>query len=93
MECQNLFSEKSKKNISICHLLKIIPRVLSIKSTKVRPGKMPSSLICAKTCEKALIASLVNGDPDQTACMNHCSGCKHNQKYHIYPKYSDTLTP
>ena len=30
MKCQNRFSGKSKKNISICCLLKILPRVLSI---------------------------------------------------------------
>ena len=29
MNCQNLFSGKTKKNISIRHLLKILPRVLS----------------------------------------------------------------
>ena len=28
MKCQNLFSVKNKKNISICRLLKILPRVL-----------------------------------------------------------------
>ena len=31
MESQNLFSEKNKKNVSMYHLLKILPRVLSIK--------------------------------------------------------------
>ena len=30
MKCQILFSEKNKKNISVCHLLKILPRVLSV---------------------------------------------------------------
>ena len=30
MKCQNQFSGKNKKNISICHLLKILYRVLSI---------------------------------------------------------------
>ena len=30
MKCQNLFSVKNKKSISICHLLKILPRVLSL---------------------------------------------------------------
>ena len=30
MKCQNLFSGKNKKNISICFLLKILPRVLSV---------------------------------------------------------------
>ena len=32
MKCQNLFSGKNKKNISKCRLLKILPRVLSVKS-------------------------------------------------------------
>ena len=31
MKCQILFSGKNKKNISICCLLKILPRVLGIK--------------------------------------------------------------
>ena len=31
MKYQNLFSGKNKKNISKCRLLKILPRVLSVK--------------------------------------------------------------
>ena len=31
MKCLSLFSGKNKKNISVCHLLKSLPRVLSIK--------------------------------------------------------------
>ena len=31
MKCHILFSEKNKKNISKCCLLKILPRVLSVK--------------------------------------------------------------
>ena len=31
MKCQILFSGKNKKNISKCRLLKILPRVLSVK--------------------------------------------------------------
>ena len=31
MKCQNLFSEKNKKNISVCRVLKILPRVLHLK--------------------------------------------------------------
>ena len=31
MKCPVLFSEKNKKNISKCRLLKILPRVLSVK--------------------------------------------------------------
>ena len=34
MKCQILFSGKNKKNISKCRLLKILPRVLSVKSRK-----------------------------------------------------------
>ena len=30
MNFQSLFSEKNNKNISICRLLKILPRVLSV---------------------------------------------------------------
>ena len=30
MKCHILFSEKNKKNISKCRLLKILPRVLSV---------------------------------------------------------------
>ena len=33
MKCQNLFSGKNKKNISVCCLLKILPRVLSVKAS------------------------------------------------------------
>ena len=33
MKCHILFSEKNKKNISKCRLLKILPRVLSVKAT------------------------------------------------------------
>ena len=32
MKCQILFSGKNKKNISKCRLLKILPRVLSVKA-------------------------------------------------------------
>ena len=32
MKCQILFPGENKKNISKCHLLKILPKVLSIKS-------------------------------------------------------------
>ena len=32
MQCQILFSGKNKKNISKCRLLKILPRVLSVKN-------------------------------------------------------------
>ena len=32
MKCQNWFSGKNKKNISVYPLLKILPRVLSVNS-------------------------------------------------------------
>ena len=34
MKCHILFSEKNEKNISKCCLLKILPRVLSVKGPK-----------------------------------------------------------
>ena len=34
IKCQILFSRKNKKNISKCHLLNVLPRVLSIKQMK-----------------------------------------------------------
>ena len=37
MKCQILFSEKNKKNISKCRLLKILPRVLSVKDQNMFP--------------------------------------------------------
>ena len=43
MKCQILFSGKNKKNISKCRLLKILPRVLSVKwrtDSKVAPKKI-----------------------------------------------------
>ena len=43
MKCHILFSEKNKKNISKCRLLKILPRVLSVNSfMNVPPEIMPS---------------------------------------------------
>ena len=39
MKYHILFSEKNKKNISKCHLLKILPRVLSVNIIQiVLPG-------------------------------------------------------
>ena len=35
MKCHILFSEKNKKNISKCRLLKILPRVLSVKYAQI----------------------------------------------------------
>ena len=44
-KCQNyLFSGKKKwKNISICHLLKILPKILRIKDKTTFPGLAPMS--------------------------------------------------
>ena len=54
MKCQVLFSEEKKKNISKCRLLKILPRVLSIKASKttnqtVRPVDL--KLILNTSCK------------------------------------------
>ena len=38
MKCQILFPEKNRKNISICRLLKILPRVLNIKALLLLKG-------------------------------------------------------
>ena len=38
MKCLIQFSVKNKKNISICRLMKIIPKVLSIKGEVYKPA-------------------------------------------------------
>ena len=44
MKCHTLFSEKNKKNISKCRLLKILPRVLSVKlSYHILQAKSPDT--------------------------------------------------
>ena len=46
MKCQILFSGKNKKNISKCRLLKILPRVLSVKTDfKLHPDYCAISII------------------------------------------------
>ena len=40
MKCQILFIGKNKKNISKCRLLKILPRVLSVKSYQDDDGRV-----------------------------------------------------
>ena len=45
MKCQILFSGKNKKNISKCRLLKILPRVLSVKADSVKTYQQ-DYLIC-----------------------------------------------
>ena len=49
MQCQILFSGKNKKNISKCRLLKILPRVLSVK--RVSPAwKVMASIFWDSHC-------------------------------------------
>ena len=45
MKCQNLFSGKNKKNISKCRLLKILPRVLSVKQPQKEQGPAVQSVV------------------------------------------------
>ena len=42
MKCHILFSEKNKKNISKCRLLKILPRVLSVNIPCTSEHEIPS---------------------------------------------------
>ena len=52
MKCHILFSGKNKKNISKYRLLKILPRVLSVKeeSLMIIPGKLPLFLHNIHVC-------------------------------------------
>ena len=43
MKCLILFSEKNKKNISKCRLLKILPRVLSVKVNGYTAGDLAAN--------------------------------------------------
>ena len=47
MKCHILFSERNKKSISKCRLLKILPRVLSVKYQCAQ--RIPCSLLTANT--------------------------------------------
>ena len=50
MKCQNLFSGKKKKNnISVCRLLKILPRMLSVKKRDCHSSKYKSAIRADKT--------------------------------------------
>ena len=44
MKCQILFSRKNMKNISKCRLLKILPRVLSVKPVYIDHVSVSTSL-------------------------------------------------
>ena len=57
MKCQILFSGKNKKNISKYRLLKILPRVLSVKSTSPTGHSRVVPLLKFFLC--ALVASYV----------------------------------
>ena len=51
MKCHILFSEKNKKNISKCRLLKILPRVLSVKGKswqRLCPLLQPNPSSCVR---------------------------------------------
>ena len=48
MKCQILFHEKIKKNISKCFLLKILPRVLSVKRSYFLKKVSNNETICMK---------------------------------------------
>ena len=56
MKCHILFSEKNKKNISKCRLLKILPRVLSVKIAMSRwaDGRRASSEVYLFTFFKVI---------------------------------------
>ena len=40
MKSQNMFSAKIERNISICRLLKILPRVLNVKAGRIGPRSL-----------------------------------------------------
>ena len=64
MKCQNLFSGKNKKNITICHLLKILPTELSVNEvvlTSSTVGSLPVSITLA-------LAGLVLSATSTTRC-------------------------
>ena len=46
MKCQLLFSVENKKNISVCRLLKILPRVRSIKLSFMFKVHLPDFAFC-----------------------------------------------
>ena len=48
MKYQNLFSGKNKKNISVCLLLKILPRVLSVGYCTILSKVFRSAILVRK---------------------------------------------
>ena len=61
MKCQILFSEKNKKNISKCRLLKILPRVLSVKldGRVIQKGKLNAVASYRSPENRSLCASSI----------------------------------
>ena len=55
MKCHILFSGKKRKNISKCRLLKILPRVLSVKVNAVSSGYVLNNAEPGKTVLSHLI--------------------------------------
>ena len=53
MECQNLFSVKSKKNISICRLLNIYPACYALRcpNTYGNASTLEIANVITKTCQ------------------------------------------
>ena len=73
MKCQILFSGKNKINISICHLLKILPRVLNIKEYSLQTC---NPLFCRALTEIFLASPILgvmgtlNGDSGIWSSLN-----------------------
>ena len=67
MKCHILFSEKNKKNISKCRLLKILPRVLSVKEGIGTLGKILYFISYSTSVDFCrLLVTFANSlDPDQ----------------------------
>ena len=83
MKCQNLFSGENKKNISICCLLKILPRMLSVNDyvlslvSKLRHHQfllfLPCMCIIQSNFSFSLIANYLLGPIDY--CAFSCLPC------------------
>ena len=91
MKCQILFSVKNKKNISKCHLLKILPKVLSVKPLnshfyKVKLGFTGVHIIFLISAQKHRLWVLV-----RTASKEWVLKSTHNlcfeQKYEKYQSF------
>ena len=55
MKCQILFSGKNKKNISKCRLLKILPRVLSVKHIVKSQSQLTANVSILLTTSEIVI--------------------------------------